>query len=179
MEDLLAFSSSQLILGTLLPGWEDDYFAKPPIHPIAGLGQIQHSVRDEEGNFNFVVQGLQRVRILGESTPPKRDYRQVEFEPLVEPQLSSADSPAQRDGFLQALVQLSGNSAEHAAGRSINYLADVLLVMMPLPMEQKLQLYSILNPQQRADAVLKAWQLLQNEAPPPPATGPGVHPNSN
>ena len=182
MEDMLATDQSDLVAGTLLPGWEDAYFENPDLHPVAGLGRLQHVAKDSAGNFNLVLRGIQRVRIVSE--PGRGDqsspYRKVLIEELEEPILQRDDAPAESQALLLALESLSGSSVTHAAGQSVNYLADVLLVQLPLDMRHKLDLFSLCDARARAQAVIKAWEDLHNGTLPPPAeSGPGFHPDRN
>ena len=42
MSDLLASNKRDLLIGTQLPGWEEDYFDAPPIAKVAGVGTQSH-----------------------------------------------------------------------------------------------------------------------------------------
>jgi len=50
----------------LAPGWETDYDGKPPVHKIAGVGQIIQSRKLPDGRFNIAVLGVGRMHINGE-----------------------------------------------------------------------------------------------------------------
>lgn len=60
-------NSDRLIGVPLLrPGWQQDYFGRPPICKIFGVGRIvDHSIQ-ENGNYNIVLEGLERVRLCEE-----------------------------------------------------------------------------------------------------------------
>ncbi|PCJ55648.1 MAG: hypothetical protein COA70_00790 [Planctomycetota bacterium] len=182
MEDMLAADQSELIAGTLLPGWEEDYFESPALFPVAGVGKIQQVRQDEAGNFNLILCGMHRMQIVSE---PERDdtvtpYRKVMVEKLEEEEVASAEALDEAEGLLLALQALAGSSANHAVGKTINYLADVLLVQLPLGMQEKLDLFAVVDARARARAVLKAWADLQRgELPPPAASGPGFSPDRN
>ncbi|MDA0667110.1 MAG: LON peptidase substrate-binding domain-containing protein [Planctomycetota bacterium] len=182
LEDMLAAKESDLIAGTLLPGWEEGYFESPALYPVAGVGKVQQVRKDEAGNFNLVLRGIQRVRIVSE---PERDedampYRKVLAEPLHEEKVSGADAPKEADALILALQALSGGAANHAIGKSLNYLADVLLVQLPLNMQKKLDLFAEVDARARAQAVLQAWaDLHRGELPPPATPGPNFRPDSN
>lgn len=182
MEDILAANETHLLTGTLVPGWEDNYFDEPKLHPIAGLGKLQHVESDAAGNFNLVLRGVRRVRILAEpeSENPSTPYRKVLIDQLQEIEVSSTEAPDNARSLLNALEVLSGFPADHAAGRSINYLADVLLVQLPLSMQDKLDLFAICDARERALSVLEAWKSIQAGTTPPPAQpGPSFDPNNN
>lgn len=182
LEDMLAADASALIAGTLLPGWEGEYFESPALYPVAGVGKIQQVRKDEAGNFNLVLSGVERVRIVSE---PERNeeaipYRIVLAESLQEEKVSSANAPKEADALVQALQAFSGGAASHAIGKSLNYLADVLLVQLPLNMQEKLELFANVDARARAQAVLQAWaDLHRGELPPPATPGPNFRPDSN
>lgn len=182
LEDMLAENQSELIAGTLLPGWEEEYFESPGLFPVAGVGKIQQVSKDEAGNFNLVLCGTHRVQIVSE--PERKEdempYRKVLTESLQEEEVSSASAPQEADALVMALQALSGGAASHAIGKTLNYLADVLLVQLPLSMQEKLELFGLIDARERAQAVLRVWADLQRGKIPPPATpGPGFHPDRN
>jgi Lon protease-like protein len=71
------------------PGWEKDYAGRPPIHPVACVGQIVAEQRLHDGRFNILLRGQERIRIL-EEIPGPESYRLARAEiiedvPIVEP----------------------------------------------------------------------------------------------
>lgn len=182
MEDMLTADESELIAGTLLPGWEEEYFESPELFPVAGVGKIQQVRQDDAGNFNLLLCGTHRVQIVSE--PERKEdempYRKVLAEPLEEEEVTSASAPQDADALVMALQTMSGGAANHAIGKTLNYLADVLLVQLPLNMREKLELFGLVDARERAQAVLRAWTDLQRGQVPPPATpGPNFHPDRN
>lgn len=82
VEDCLA-GDKRLAMGLLKPGWEKDYYGRPPIHAIAGAGEIvQHEVL-ADGRFNIVVRGTLRIGVTAEM-PPDLPYRVVRARPLAD-----------------------------------------------------------------------------------------------
>jgi uncharacterized protein len=71
----------RLAIVALRPGYEATYAGKPPVHVVAGAGQIVNSERLATGRYNIVVRGEARVRILGE-IPSDTLYRVVRAERL-------------------------------------------------------------------------------------------------
>ncbi len=82
VQDCLA-SDKRLAMGLLKPGWEKDYYGRPPIHAIAGAGEIVQHEELPDGRFNILVRGTMRVGITAE-TPPDRPYRVVRAKPLAD-----------------------------------------------------------------------------------------------
>lgn len=78
-----ALATDQLItMSVLKPGWETDYESRPPISEHACLGKVVASHRLEDGRFNLLLLGVQRVKIIKE-LDPLRSFRQAQVE-LVE-----------------------------------------------------------------------------------------------
>ncbi|MHC4823524.1 MAG: LON peptidase substrate-binding domain-containing protein [Planctomycetota bacterium] len=183
MEDMLAAGEKEMLAGTFLPGWQDGYFGEPDLYPISGLGHVDQVQKDKAGNFNLVLRGIQRVRIVAEPempSPTSRPYRKVEIENLEEPTVEGAEAQEHSKAILQALESLSGSSTSFAADLSLNYLTDVLLVQLPLEMQEKLDLFALCDPRARADSVLGAWKrFAQRISPPPMEPGPGFTPDLN
>jgi Lon protease-like protein len=81
LEDAMA--SDQLIaMAVLEPGWEADYDSRPAVSEYACLGKVVAHHRLEDGRYNLLLMGVQRVRIVKE-LQPLRSFRQARVE-LVE-----------------------------------------------------------------------------------------------
>ncbi len=73
-----------LAVGMLRPGWEKDYQGRPPLHPIAGAGEIIQAEGLADGRYNVLLDGRSRVRILAEEPPGDLAYRVVRAERLAD-----------------------------------------------------------------------------------------------
>jgi len=82
VQDCLA-GDRRLVMGLLQPGWEKEYYGRPPIHAIAGAGEIAQHEELPDGRFNILVRGTMRIGILSE-LPPDLPYRVVRAKPLVD-----------------------------------------------------------------------------------------------
>jgi Lon protease-like protein len=82
VQDCLA-GDKRLAMGLLKPGWEKDYYGRPPIHTIAGAGEIVQHEELSDGRFNVLVQGTMRIGITAE-LPPDLPYRVVRAKPLAD-----------------------------------------------------------------------------------------------
>jgi Lon protease-like protein len=82
VQDCLA-GDKRLAMGLLKPGWEKDYYGRPPIHAIAGAGEIVQHEELPDGRFNILVRGTMRVGITTEM-PPDLPYRVVRAKPLAD-----------------------------------------------------------------------------------------------
>lgn len=80
VRDCLA-GDRRLAMALLKPGWEKEYYGRPPIHPIAGAGEIVRHEELPDGRFNILLRGTMRIGIQTE-LPPDKSYRIVRARPL-------------------------------------------------------------------------------------------------
>lgn len=73
----------RLCVVKLRPGYEETYAGKPPVHPVAGVGEIVSWERLSNGRYNILVRGDARVRIDRE-LPTDTLYRMVRATVLQE-----------------------------------------------------------------------------------------------
>jgi Lon protease-like protein len=64
----------------LRAGWEKDYQGCPPVHAVAGAGEVIQAEVLADGRYNILLDGRTRVRILAEEPPDGRLYRVVRAE---------------------------------------------------------------------------------------------------
>ncbi|HZN69770.1 MAG TPA: LON peptidase substrate-binding domain-containing protein [Tepidisphaeraceae bacterium] len=72
----------QVAMALLKPGWEKDYYQKPPIEPVVCVGTILSHEKLPDGKYNFLLQGHARARITREVTAQGKPYRVARLEPL-------------------------------------------------------------------------------------------------
>lgn len=179
MEEMLAAQQEELVAATLAGDWEDQYFEEPELYPVAGIGQVEQVARDAQGNFNLVLRGQERVQIVGEEPRQEpRLYRKVRITTVGEPVLLASAHPQLHGDLLQLLSQVTGRPIPPKEGDTLNYLADVSLVQLPLPMEERQRLFGLADAAKRAEQVLAAWRGMQDRPAPPPSE-PGFDPQSN
>lgn len=82
VQDCLA-GDKRLAMGLLKPGWEKDYYGRPPIHAVAGAGEIVQHEELPGGRFNILLRGTMRIGITAEMAPDL-PYRVVRARPLVD-----------------------------------------------------------------------------------------------
>ncbi len=80
VRDCLA-GDKRLAMGLLRPGWETDYYGRPPIYPIAGAGEIIQHEELPDGRFNILLRGTMRIGITAE-LPADKSYRVARARPL-------------------------------------------------------------------------------------------------
>ncbi len=72
-----------LALASLQPGYEADYEGRPPIFPIAGVGEIVAHRRLPDGRWNIALRGVCRAELVHE-LPPDEPFRIVRARRLRE-----------------------------------------------------------------------------------------------
>jgi len=100
LEDALA-GDGLIAMAMLEPGWEEDYDSRPPVAPYACLGKVVAHRRLEDGHYNVLLLGVQRVRIV-EELDPLRSFRQARVE-LLEDQYDFP-SPAEKHQMQNELL---------------------------------------------------------------------------
>jgi Lon protease-like protein len=80
VRDCLA-GDKRLAMALLRPGWENDYYGRPPIYPIAGAGEIIQHEELPDGRFNILLRGTMRIGIAAE-LPADKPYRVARARPL-------------------------------------------------------------------------------------------------
>lgn len=80
IQDVLA-ARRRLAVARLRPGFEADYYGRPPVLEICGLGAVIEDSRRPDGRYDILVHGLARVRLV-EELPPVRTYREFRAERL-------------------------------------------------------------------------------------------------
>ena len=72
----------QIAMALLRPGWEKDYYGRAAIEPVVCVGTIVSHECLANGEFNFLLQGHTRARVIREVG--KEPYRQAQLEPVEE-----------------------------------------------------------------------------------------------
>src|ERR687888_846338 len=77
-----ALAGDRLIaLALLQPGWEEEYDARPAVHPVACLGRVVADQLLPDGKYNLLLRGVSRLRLI-EEVPDGRPYRTARAELL-------------------------------------------------------------------------------------------------
>ena len=75
----------------LRAGWEKDYQGRPPVHDVAGAGEIIQAEMLADGRYNILLDGRTRVRILAEESGDGRLYRVAQVRRLEDRGPSPSD----------------------------------------------------------------------------------------
>jgi uncharacterized protein len=176
LEDALA-TDRLITMALLAPGWESDYEGRPPLCPMACLGRVTTYHRLEDGAYNLLILGLQRVRIVRE-IGPRKSYREAQvalFEdcypsnaalpagnsPRAGTRLTSAGRDLQkklRDAFVRVLPLLPEAQEQMdqllASDIPLGVLTDIISFMLEIDIADKEALLSEVNVHLRAELLL-------------------------
>src|SRR5262245_3707637 len=138
LEDALQ-GDGLIAMALLEPGWETDYDSRPPVEQFACLGKGVAHHRLDDGRYNLLLLGVQRVRILHE-LDPLRSFRQAQVE-IVEDCYDFA-TPADRECLQDKLVT-SFRKHLPCACQLPEQLEDLLSRHLPLGLLTDLASYAL------------------------------------
>ena len=165
--DLLeaALADDRLItMAVLAPGWESDYEGRPALCPMACLGRVTTYHRLEDGTYNLLLLGLQRVRLVRENEP-KKIYREAEVAvcddsyPVCAKPVGRILQQKLRDAFVHVLPMLPEAHEQMdqllATDISLGMLTDVISFMLEIEIVHKERLLAEANVHRRAEMLLE------------------------
>ena len=142
----------RIVMAAVLEGHEEELAGSPPVHPVAGLGEIARHERLPDGRFLIVLAGLARVSIR--EVASDRPYRKVEAVPLCEVPVPKVREPALRADLERAIRARCSDLKEIPGDLPLAQLADFLLLRLALPQKQMQALYACPSVEDRARAAL-------------------------
>ena len=127
----------------LRPGWESDYYGRPPIHTHGTIGRIEQAVPLDDGRYNILVHGDVRFRIVDEM--PSEPYRKARVIAAPEVQISPAEGYAQREWLADLSRQYITYLPEQSEVPEIDVvgldaLTNALIMSLNLEVEEKQKL---------------------------------------
>jgi ATP-dependent Lon protease len=180
-----AMQDDRLIaLATLQPGYEADYYGRPPIAAHVCVGRVVMHEPAPEETYNLILIGARRAIIEHEITPV-RSFRRATVEILNDCTVTEANETARRLGaeLAERFVAFAKSAEKLAinfgAGKiTLSSLTDVVAFHFPLEQELKLQLLAEIDPIQRAHVLLGALDLLTPNSVAAPADSRPAQPSS-
>ncbi|MCG8587016.1 MAG: LON peptidase substrate-binding domain-containing protein [Pirellulales bacterium] len=158
-----------IAIATFEPGWEDDYEGRPPVNRIACLGHIAACSKLEDGRYDILLLGRQRIE-LTEELPPLRLFREAQANFIED--IYSDDGAGDRDqrqevlidAFRQVLPDVPKvlEQLDELLRRSVplGTLADIFAYTIDIPFEVKQQLLMELDVDRRAAQLLTELRAL-------------------
>jgi uncharacterized protein len=127
----------------LRPGWEEDYFGAPAVHPWGTLTIIEQAVPLDDGRFNILVRGEVRIRIVDEVS--REPYRVARVVARPEQERDAAAAYAQRTWLADLSRQYLHYLPEQTAVPEIDNvglepLTNALIMSLNLDTEEKQRL---------------------------------------
>ena len=170
-----AMQGDQLIaMATLVPGFEHDYYSRPPIAPVVCIGRVTAYEKTDQGTYDLLLQGLRRAAIAHE-IEPVRSFRRANVQ-LIGNGSSEEHTAVTRVGerLGERILQTLPAARELVEGfiqRRIPLasLVDIVAFHLPLTTELKLQLLG------EPDLAVRA-KLLLASLPPVKASRPRTRP---
>lgn len=111
-------SDGRLALATLRSGWEKSYYGTPPIESVICVGRIVRHEQLDDGTYNFLLQGQDRVRVVREERVGL--YRAAEVESVEDTGVLEIDLQHERKRLLKLF---DGQLAAHPLS---NQFAEVI-----------------------------------------------------
>jgi len=97
-----------MAVAALRPGFRDDYYGRPPVRRIAGVGKIVAHRKNPDGTYNILLRGLGRVGICEElPASPQHSYREVRARLLTDRWPRSFDLAAARSTLVILIDRLA------------------------------------------------------------------------
>ncbi len=146
----------------LLPGWEANYYAAPPIATVGCVGKIEKHVLLGDGKYNMVLKGLSRFRVVGETEG--KPYRRASIETLKEindQSLITGPNPLKEElirhcyEYIRALSSGKNFRTEMILDdcKILSHLADQIAYQLNLTTEQKQKLLEEQDVLKRIDSI--------------------------
>lgn len=164
ISDMVQSGEARMVIAALRPGYEARYFEDPPVYDLAGVGRVLKCHRLPDGRWNIVLRGERRVKILGE-VGSGRLYRRVRVMELTEARAEAAEETVLRNSLWDALRVLLGTEICPPECMLPGYLADVLLLQLPLSFPERQALFAVVDPQERARRVLECYSTIRQLPP--------------
>ncbi len=153
--------SREIVIALVRPGGETGPGGVPEVHDIACLGRIESYEELEDGKYNIVVVGVDRVRILREVR--HSPYQRVEVE-RIEPPLpgGTAEEIAGRQnrigGLFARFTELATGAPQQAnelmPQLDFDALVNMVAMTLNLAIDQKQALLELDDASERCDALI-------------------------
>lgn len=170
-----------MAVAALRPGFRDDYYGRPPVRRIAGVGKIVAHRKNPDGTYNILLRGLGRVRICEElPASPQHAYREVRARLLSDRWPHSFDLAAARHTLvilidrLATLLPQGGEALRSlcASEPRPRRLCDVLSAALVRPPRLRRQLLELRDIPSRIDLLSAELARLIHELQGGTASGP-------
>ncbi len=158
-------ADQRIAIALLQPGWEKDYYGNPAVYDICCVGRIESFEELEDGKFNLILAGEQKVRI--HSVIKESPYRTITGVPLLDKLLPSgaADTLLLRQQLLALVGEhfrlRSDQELDLSDLQTLEYetLVNSLASHLGFPVLHKQQLLQLDDLHQRGKQVARFLQM--------------------
>jgi uncharacterized protein len=172
--------AGQKTIGMVLlrPGWESDYYGRPPVFGSGCAGRIETCESLEDGKYNIVLRGISRFRVIEEHAG--QPYRLATVEPLPEvDEPGPADFAAARRRVLAAIGKAADGPAIMVLNDDLPHavFVDALSQSLPLTSLERQSLLDCDTVSGRYARLLEIldFRLMEQTYSPPRGRPPVVH----
>jgi Lon protease-like protein len=159
--DVLA-GDRQIAIALLREGWEKSYYERPDIEPVVCVGTILTHEKLRDGEYNFLLQGHTRARILRElsfAEPEYRPYRVAELNALDERIVPESELTRER----HRLLALFSEDIFRTTGPAMQF-RKLLDSPMPTPEVADLAAFTYLDDVQVKQSLLEETNVCERVA---------------
>ena len=149
-----------IAMATLVPGYEHEYYSRPPIAPMVCIVRIIEYDRTPAGTYNLKLLGLRRAKVEYE-IEPVRSFRRAKLN-VMEDICGNALEALKRSAeqfaiqLRRAIPDVENLIQGYLSGEiSLASLTDVLAFHLPLPQNVKLELLAESDVQLRVERLMK------------------------
>jgi len=146
--------TGRLVLGTVPDEHASELPQSPPIHPVAGLGEIARHEKLPDGRYLIWLFGLARVRV--QEVESARLYRRVSYEQLREQPIACARRVPLRVELTRAVHARCSEIQPLPADLADACLVDILIQKLQRPASETIRMYSESDLERRAHLALAA-----------------------
>jgi uncharacterized protein len=157
--------NGELVIALMREGFETSNASLSAVHSVACLGKIETCEELEDGKYNIVVVGLQRVRLM--RVIQHSPYRLAEVEKLEESDYAESSEEIVRrqeilGGLFMQFTELATGMEPQAmdlmAQLDFESLVNMVAMTLNLPIDQKQALLEIGEPALRCDMLIPILQ---------------------
>ncbi len=159
--DILA-GARTLAIARLVPGFENDYYGRPPVYATVGVGELVSHETLGDGRSNILLRGIARGAIESELAPEK-PYRQVRAKLLPDRDAEVGELESKQKLLVAVCDHLAGLLPEGGdmlrqlvrAVHDPGLCADVVAAAVVLDADDRQGLLETLDPVERLERVIE------------------------
>ncbi len=144
----------RLVIATVAEKDRAELASRPPVFPIAGIGEIARHEKLADGRYFIWLCGLCRVRL--EEVQSEHAYRRARVSPLPEIVATDHEDGLLRPGLIAAIEKCTGTQLPQAEEIPLGALSDVLAQCLCVPEAVMAAIHGEIDVAERARRALAA-----------------------